>query len=113
MADTECTALSLSACQSGAVQLDVVFVLDTSVSGNDDTIPGMVIFMLNVLINFVMNAEIGSNAIQVGLQTFSDTSLTVFNLNDFNIRNDVLDTIASLFRVVGGTFGNSNTGGWN
>ena len=105
VADTVCTALSLSACESGQAQLDIVFVLDTSASGNEDT----VFVTKNVVGVFVAYAEIGSNAIRVGLQTFTDMSLTKFNL-DLLDKGAILSNIGLLGFIPSGT---TNTSGWN
>ena len=58
---------------------------------------------------FVTFAEIGSNAIRVGLQTFSDMSFAEFNLDELGKTGILM----SLVSIDTGTSGTTNTSGWN
>ncbi len=64
---------------------DVVFILDSSGSIQDNAPPGVNNwqFVLDVVMNFVSSVKIGVDGVHVGLVTFSNDATKVFGLNDY------------------------------
>ena len=91
--------------------IDLVFVLDSSGSINDNTPDGAPVENYDLLLNFVVSIvdelEIGPTATRVGLVLFSDIGEMIFPLDAYSEKSDLIEAILET-KYVGG---NTNTSG--
>ncbi|KAM7122024.1 LOW QUALITY PROTEIN: collagen alpha-4(VI) chain-like [Ciconia maguari] len=88
-----------TACRK-ATLADVVFLVDTSTSigqGNFQKVK-------NFLSTLVSSLDVGLDAIQVGLAQYSDETYQEFLLNQYLLKNDVLEQIENLLYKSGETY---------
>lgn len=78
-----CFVLLLTACYGSS--FDIVFILDSSGSIQDNAPPGVNNWqsILDVVINFVSASKIAINGVHVGLVTFSNSAMKIFDLNTY------------------------------
>ena len=67
---------------------DIVFVIDSSGS-IDDTDPGNWRLVLNFIVEFIDNLDIGEDRTRVGMVVYSEFAITRFFLNDYYNRDDL------------------------
>ncbi|XP_076472602.1 hemicentin-1-like [Babylonia areolata] len=88
---------------TGNVQADMVFVLDASGSVGSSNFQTMLSFVQDLVSGF----DIGSNKVRVGVQKFSSSTNTEFNLNTYYDQTAINTAVANIY-YSGGT---TNTGG--
>lgn len=71
---------------------DVVFIVDTSTSITQENFQKV----KNFLSSLVSRLDIGLDAVRVGLVQYSDKAYQVFLLNQYLLKNDVLEQIGNL-----------------
>ena len=98
MSPDECTLVSVSDCHSTA---DVVFVLDASVRSVSDATNWQT--KLDFLQDIVEQLDIGTNAINIGLVTFSADARAEFFLYQYVNRDEVNQAISTVTLSANGT----------
>lgn len=86
----------------GANQADIVFLVESSTRVGDSAFQKVKDF----LYGFVSSLDVGINKVRIGLAKYSDETDTIFLLNDYSTKNEILERIESLSY----TRGNSYTG---
>ena len=80
-------------------QADIVFLLDASGSVGSTNFGKVKSFVHDLMTSF----DIGSNAVQIGVDTFQTNHKAEFELNTYNTTRDVQAAINSITYAAGGT----------
>ena len=86
-------------CLGCNIKSDIIFVLDSS--GSIDRINYQQV--KNFAYNFVSELDVGPTENQVGVVIYSDYGRTIFHLNSFSDKEDVLQGIEAIPYIGGGT----------
>lgn len=76
----------------GANQADIVFLVESSTRVGDSAFQKVKDF----LYGFVSNLDVGINKVRIGLAQYSDETNTIFLLNDYSTKSEILERIQSL-----------------
>ncbi|XP_069814429.1 collagen alpha-4(VI) chain-like [Dendropsophus ebraccatus] len=83
-----------------ANQADIVFLLESSNQISEDAFESVKDFVYSL----VSSLDVGINKVRIGLAQFSDEANIVFLLNDYSLKNDILEKIQSLSYKDGNTY---------
>ncbi|XP_078520012.1 collagen alpha-6(VI) chain [Lissotriton helveticus] len=79
---------------------DIVFVIDSSGSIDDNEYTTMKEFMISL----VNKSDVGRNKVQFGAMKYSDAPQTIFYLNDYNTKSKVVEVLQNDPHIGGNTY---------
>ncbi|XP_075684360.1 collagen alpha-4(VI) chain-like [Rhinoderma darwinii] len=83
-----------------ANQADIVLLVESSNQINEDDFENV----KNFLYGLVLSLDVGINKVRIGLAQYSDETYSIFLLNDYSLKSEILEKIQSLSYIEGNPY---------